>query len=65
NPLDDIKGLTQDPALEKLDEDLKSWQEDISSWTSPAPSIDPPKESPSTKTDPKPADETTSNIDQG
>ena len=65
NPLDDIRGLTQDPKLEKLDEDLNSWQEDISSWTSPAPSIDPPNESPSTKTDPKPSDETTSNIDQG
>lgn len=65
NPLDELKGFTQDPELEKLDEDLNSWQEDISSWTSPAPSIDPPKETPSTKTSPEPTDETTPNIDQG
>lgn len=65
NPLNGIKKITQDPELEKLDNDLKSWQEDISSWTSPAPSIHPPRESTSTQKNSEPSDETPPNADQG
>ena len=65
NPFDNIKDITQDPELEKLDNDLKSWKEDISSWTTPTPSIDPPKDSTSTQTTSEPSDETPPKIDQG
>ena len=33
--MEEIKNITKDPYLEKLDEDLKTWKEDISSWTTP------------------------------
>jgi sec-independent protein translocase protein TatB len=65
NPLEDVNQVIQNPELEKLDNDLKTWQEDISSWTTPAPTIAPDEDSPTTDIGPEPSDDKSSNIDQG